>query len=93
MAWLFRQYEEKIRDNGVDPREHKKYIRWLQHERLIHLLVTLTTSLASLMIFLTALVTQEMLLVLAGGITGLLFIGYLVYYRKLENTVQRWYKL
>jgi hypothetical protein len=93
MAWLFSEYEKNIRDNGIDPVVHKKYIHWLQHERLLHLLVTLTTGLATLMIFLTALITQEILLAGAGAISGLLFIGYLIYYRKLENTVQRWYKL
>ena len=93
MPWLFQEYEKKIEGKEVDPLEHKKYIRWLQHERLIHLLVMLTTGLSTLMIFLTAVIVEKFLLVLAGSLLGLLFIGYLIYYRKLENTVQRWYKL
>lgn len=72
---------------------HQKQLAFLQHERLIHLLVLLTCS---------------VLLVLCVGYLGLapglapfcmallllvLVAAYVVHYFRLENGVQRWYHL
>ncbi len=74
-------------------RFHRTQIGYMQHERLIHLLVTLFFGLCALLLFLFLLLhpqvvaTTLILLVLA------LLIPYLVHYFRLENGVQRWYHL
>ena len=74
-------------------RFHRTQIGYLQHERLIHLLVTLFFGLCALLLFLFFLLHPQavanilILLVLA------LLIPYLVHYFRLENGVQRWYHL
>jgi len=72
---------------------HKEKIREFQHERLIHLLVTLTVGMALLLsVFATFLIHKPMLYII-DGIFFLLFIPYLFHYRGLENGVQRLYKI
>ena len=81
-------------DRGRLLERHCRKIAWLQHERLIHMLVTMLT--AFLFFFAFALV-----LALRGAPAALLLLGtalvllcaYLYYYFRLENTVQRWYLL
>jgi hypothetical protein len=70
---------------------HKEKIKYLQHERLVHLLVMLTVGIASLLTVLTSLIIQNATLLVPGVMLASLFFGYLVYYRKLENITQRWY--
>lgn len=65
----------------------------MQHERLIHLLVTLFFGLSALLtVFFFVLHPQ-----VAIGILLLLFLAllipYIAHYYKLENGVQRWYHL
>ena len=72
---------------------HELKIRWLSHERLIHLLVTLFTALLFL--------SSAVLLYFTGGlaafafsaITCVLTVFYIHHYFTLENAVQRWYVL
>lgn len=72
---------------------HAKQLSFLQHERLIHLLVLLTCS--------VLLVLSIGSLALAPGLasfgTAALLLGlvsaYVVHYFRLENGVQRWYHL
>ncbi len=71
---------------------HNKKIEWLQHERLVHLLVTMLTSVLFLFLFFMALYLNGNILVLVltlGVLILLLF--YLFHYFRLENTVQHWY--
>ena len=72
---------------------HERQIRYMQHERLIHLIVTLFVSTYLLLIvgFLAvhpiwpAFALAALLLPLVGA--------YVVHYFRLENGVQRWYEL
>jgi hypothetical protein len=74
-------------------RFHRTQIGYMQHERLIHLFVTLFFGLCALLLFLFLLLHPQavagvlILLVLA------LLVPYLVHYFRLENGVQRWYAL
>lgn len=72
---------------------HEKQLRAMQHERLIHLLVTLTVALLAL----GAVAFVAVQPVLAGFALAALLLGlvsaYLVHYFRLENGVQRWYHL
>jgi membrane-bound metal-dependent hydrolase YbcI (DUF457 family) len=72
---------------------HRTQLAFLQHERLIHLLITLFFALfvlaaITLLVFLPSLGAA----LLAGLLLALLG-GYLVHYYKLENGVQRLYRL
>ena len=71
---------------------HMTRIGFMQHERLIHLLVTLAFA---IMLFITlgimfAYPRVEILVMIV--LLGSLLIPYIFHYYKLENTVQRWYK-
>ena len=96
MTWLFADYEKHLREHPPTPADLpglKQHIAYLQHERLVHLLVMLTVGLATLLTFLFMLLTEQMFLALPASMLTGLFVPYLFYYRKLENTVQSWYKL
>ena len=65
----------------------------LQHERLIHLMVTLTVGIAALISCFTILISPILPLLLLSIILVTPFIAYIFHYRKLENTTQYWYVL
>lgn len=73
---------------------HDRKIRWLQHERLVHLLVTIWTSLIVLFLFYLELAVVSNLLVVLLLLGLLVLLGfYLFHYFRLENMVQHWYKV
>ena len=72
---------------------HLRMIGRLQHERLIHLLVTLAFGIALLAVLAMALVAPAVQVYALAGLLLLLFIPYVGHYFFLENTVQRWYQL
>ncbi len=65
----------------------------MQHERLVHLIVTLFVCLFALLTLGFTVINPS----LAGfSLTGLLLIlaaAYLIHYYRLENRLQRWYDL
>ncbi|MEW6432966.1 MAG: hypothetical protein AB1730_15795 [Myxococcota bacterium] len=72
---------------------HDQQLRFMQHERLIHLLVTLTVAVLTLgSIAFVALAPMLAGFALAAVLLGLVS-AYLVHYFRLENGVQRWYHL
>ena len=72
---------------------HKERIEFMQHERLIHLLVTLTFAiLLILSLIMAVMYTKIEVLVLLILLLALL-ISYIFHYFFMENTVQQWYKL
>ena len=83
------QGDERLLEN------HLEKIRWLQHERLVHLIVTVMTVMAELLaVFLT--LTMPELAPWSAAVVLLLamLLGFYFYhYFFLENAVQRWYKL
>ena len=76
-------------------REHEKKIVWLQHERLVHLIVTFMVVLVELFSVYVTLMHPEFGVLPAIITAGLaILLGfYFWHYFFLENTVQRWYKL
>lgn len=82
---------------GVDwaglARFHRAQIGHLQHERLVHLLVTLFFGACTLLTLVVVVLRPEwptaflLLLLLA------LLVPYVAHYYRLENGVQRWYHL
>lgn len=74
---------------------HKEKIRILQHERLVHLIVTVMVVFAELYVVDLVLLHPELGVVPAVVMLGLaILLGFYFYhYFFLENTVQRWYKI
>lgn len=72
---------------------HKLMIARIQHERLIHLLVTIFVGLCFVLCFLATIITYNILLSFLTLILMILFTAYIFHYRFLENTTQKWYGL
>lgn len=74
--------------------KHLLMIGRLQHERLIHLIVTsLVALLFALFATVILLVPVQPLVLFIPLILGILLVAYLRHYFLLENAVQRWYLL
>ncbi|MBQ6480616.1 MAG: hypothetical protein IJI45_05820 [Anaerolineaceae bacterium] len=75
--------------------EHLRMIAWVQHERLMHLIVTVTVVLCELFTVDLVLLHPELGIVPAVIMLGLaVLLGfYFWHYFFLENTVQRWYRI
>ena len=93
-----REHEAAVREAPPTPElleAHLLKIRWLQHERLVHLIVLIMVVVAELFVVDLALLhpqTNPM----AGVIVlclAVLLAFYFYHYFFLENTVQRWYRL
>ena len=68
-------------------------LEWLQHERLVHFLVTMLTAAGFLFALGVWIYTGTAAVsLLALGILVLLFF-YILHYFRLENTVQHWYNI
>ena len=93
-----REHEAAIRAAQPSPQlleQHLEKLRWLQHERLAHLIVLVMTVFVELFTVDLAVLHPQtnplaavMMLVLA-----VLLGFYFYHYFFLENTVQRWYRL
>lgn len=100
---MFKNYDKKIREmlsaknEKTDwkrvLKEHRKMIAVIQHERLIHLMVTIFVGIVMSMAFFTTIILGQSYLLLLDIPLLMLFVGYLFHYRFLENTTQRWYLL
>ena len=75
--------------------EHLRMIAWVQHERLVHLIVTVMVVLCELFTVDLVLLHPELGIVPALIMLGLaVLLGfYFWHYFFLENTVQRWYRI
>lgn len=73
--------------------KHRVMIGFLQHERLVHLLVTLFFALIFCLLAIVNVVYQVGSLVLVNFLVTVLLIFYVFHYFKLENGVQSLYKL
>ena len=72
---------------------HERQIGFLQHERLVHLHVTLAVAVCVLLASGFAMVVPSLASAALALVLLALFIGYLVHYYRLENGVQRLYLL
>lgn len=83
--------EKKDRDWKEILEHHRLMITRIQHERLIHLLVTIFVGLCFVLCFLVAILSYNILLSFISLILMILFTAYIFHYRFLENTTQKWY--
>ncbi len=75
--------------------EHLRMIAWVQHERLVHLIVTVMVVLCELFTVNLVLLHPELGIIPALILLGLaVLLGfYFWHYFFLENTVLRWYRI
>lgn len=71
---------------------HKEHIAFFQHERLIHLIVTVLFALCTVMTFIAIAVWQVMILIPLAIAFLVLLVPYIRHYYFLENQTQLLYK-
>ena len=72
-------------------KEHLVQISLFQHERLVHLIVTVTFALLEMLAILLTVVSGELFPILLSGALLILLIPYVRHYYILENEVQKMY--
>jgi len=72
---------------------HRQKTEYIQHERLAHLLVTLTFALLLFLCLILAVIHTELQVLILLILIMCLLIPYIFHYFFLENTVQEWYRL
>ena len=100
---MFRRYDKKIKqimsgdwysvDWKVLLERHNQMILDIQHERIIHLMVTIFVGLVMSVCCMATIISKEFVLALLDFPLMILFFGYLIHYRYLENTTQSWYRI
>lgn len=73
--------------------EHKDKIAFMQHERIVHFLVTMMFALALTILVCAFLFCEKLALLLLITIIIVLLGFYIKHYYFLENTVQKMYKV
>ena len=81
---------KKITDDTI--KKHLIKIGFFQHERLIHLIVTVLVGIGTLVFFGLGLILENVLLLVLTLITLVLFTFYIFHYYFLENSVQKLYE-
>lgn len=72
---------------------HKAQIEFMQHERLVHLMVTIAFAFILLASYVATFLYPRKPMILLVLILTILELFYIVHYYRLENGVQRWYKI
>lgn len=80
--------EDKYKDSFIE--EHKEMIKYFQHERIIHLVITLFYAMLTLLFWGLSLLSL-IFVVIAIILSGFL-VCYIYHYFYLENHVQYMYK-
>ena len=70
-----------------------EHIQFMQHERLIHLLVTMLFAIILISVFIIMLIYFSWILVVFTAIIFIVEIFYIFHYYKLENGIQKMYRL
>ena len=71
--------------------DHLRQIAFFQHERLVHLIVTMTFAVLTMLSFGIVLLTQLIQLTVLTAALLVLLIPYIFHYYLLENEVQKMY--
>jgi hypothetical protein len=80
--------EEKLKELLI---YHDKQIQWMQHERLVHLIVMLFICFFTLIAFGFAAIQPSLPSIILCVILLVLSFAYIIHYYRLENGVQKWY--
>lgn len=87
-----KEVEEKLKNNNFtkdDLEDYKVMISYFQHERLIHLLVTITVIFITSFFFYLLTIKPSILLLLLVILLLILLGFYLYHYYFLENNIQK----
>ena len=90
------KHEQDIRDGKVTLAEHREKLAWMQHERLVHLIVMCLTAIAMLLCLILVFVADEEFGLAFLALSTILLVFtcfYIRHYFFLENHVQYWYLL
>lgn len=72
---------------------HQTQIGFLQHERFVHLMVTMVFAVFLVTFFIAGMALDSLGMLAIAVILIPVDIFYVLHYYKLENGVQRWYQL
>jgi len=88
------EYINKINEeNKINEKEFFNNLLIFQHERLIHLLVTIFVGICLVLVFLFFLLLENIYLFIILILLLCLFIPYIIHYYNLENGIFKLYKL
>lgn len=73
--------------------EHKDKIAFMQHERIVHFLVTMMFAIILVIFLGVMLFTENIFIIILVTIITVLLAFYIKHYYFLENTVQKMYKV
>lgn len=94
MAYMDQQLEHN--DSGLSYEElciqHEKQLAYFMHERLVHLLVTLTFAILAFVTFFMAVMNFSMGMIVLFFAFLILLFPYIMHYYLLENSVQYMYR-
>ena len=85
--------ESAPRDYAELQRRHLQMIGFMQHERLVHFLVTMLFALGFFLVFGFFLLTERIMLLPLLVLILALLIPYISHYYFLENAVQKMYRM
>lgn len=71
---------------------HKDKIQFFQHERFIHLIVTMLFAIVTVMVFIAVAVWEKIILIPLAVLSLALLIPYIRHYYFLENQTQKLYE-
>jgi len=92
--WISQITDQMKKGDMISPKSldfHESKVTYLQHERLIHLLVLIFVGMVLISFFITSLFVDMIVLYLLILILFVLFIFYIRHYYLLENSIQHWY--
>jgi len=72
---------------------HDQQIRWMQHERLVHLMIMLSVCLFALLSLGFVVLAPTLPFMILLALLIFLASAYIFHYYRLENGVQKWYEL
>ncbi|MBP5580908.1 MAG: hypothetical protein J6X85_03810 [Ruminococcus sp.] len=88
--------ENALKDDSTDldelKRQHLVQLQFIQHERLVHLLVTIMCCILMFIGFLIFFVSGIRAIMIVNGLLLILCFAYLSYYFFIENAVQAMYR-
>lgn len=88
------EYVEKNKDKADKEfiEKHLIKIKFFQHERLIHLIVTATYGILNMLAFLFGIIGKNIIPIIIGYMMMCFLIPYIYHYFLLENGVQKMYR-
>ena len=84
-------HPEQISDLNAVIEEHLVQISFFQHERLVHLIVTVTVAILTLMSAGIFIATSYVPVIMLFALLMVLLVPYIMHYYTLENEVQKMY--